>query len=116
MPLPHVWLGSGADRISTSELVGTSWTLLCGPRSQPWRFAADALVRELGIDLRCRRIDAQPGVTDVQQAEFCLAVGIEPDGAVLVRPDGIMAWRCPTVDPDPYAHLRSVVSELLFRC
>ncbi|WP_158891551.1 FAD-dependent monooxygenase [Amycolatopsis anabasis] len=113
---PHVWLGSGASRVSTVDLIGTSWTLLCGPRGRPWRFAADAAVREFGIDLRCHRIGGEaPEVTAEQQEEFCVAAGIEPDGAALVRPDGFLAWRTATLDPEPHTRLRAVLGELLDR-
>jgi hypothetical protein len=29
----------------------------------------------------------------------CIVYGIADDGAVLIRPDGIVAWRSPTGDP-----------------
>jgi putative polyketide hydroxylase len=41
------------------------------------------------------------------------AYGVERDGAVLVRPDGHVAWRCPTAMPQPKAELESVWSGVL---
>jgi hypothetical protein len=52
--------------------------LLTGPGGAAWRAAAPA-----GIDVH--RID-EPGWAEVY--------GTRPDGAVLVRPDGHVAWRC----------------------
>jgi hypothetical protein len=41
------------------------------------------------------------------------AYGIEPDGAVLVRPDGYVAWRSRTGVANPEAALRDVFDRLL---
>jgi putative polyketide hydroxylase len=34
------------------------------------------------------------GLDDVA-GDFCASVGITREGAVLVRPDGFVSWRCP---------------------
>ena len=43
------------------------------------------------------------------------AYGIEPDGAVLVRPDGYVAWRSRSGVANPDATLREVFDRLLGR-
>jgi hypothetical protein len=70
---PHVWLGE--DR-STLDLFGAGFVVL--------RPAGD------GVDDW-----APPGATAhvVDAAPFAAAYGLEPGGATLVRPDGVVAWR-----------------------
>ncbi|HEY3505301.1 MAG TPA: FAD-dependent monooxygenase [Actinocatenispora sp.] len=71
--LPHLRVGG----LSTLDLVGTRPTLLPGPAADDWRRAAD----KLDIPVA----DAGPG--------WPAAAGIDPDGALLVRPDHVVAWR-----------------------
>jgi 2-polyprenyl-6-methoxyphenol hydroxylase-like FAD-dependent oxidoreductase len=88
---PHVWLegADGGDRVSTLDLFGRRFVLLCGPGAAAWSEAGAAAAAELGIDLEVhadlRPADPEHGFTD--------AYGIHPDGAVLVRPDGFVGWR-----------------------
>jgi putative polyketide hydroxylase len=72
-----VWLERNGGKISTLDLFGRGFVLLAGPEGSAWREAA------------C------PGVHVVQIGEtaFPDAYGIPPSGAVLVRPDGFVAWR-----------------------
>lgn len=93
--LPHVRLVGGApDITSTLDLVGPGFALLTGTDSPRWRREADA-VREAGIPVRARalcdgaRREAVPG-------EWARGLGASgPDDALLVRPDGHVAWRAP---------------------
>jgi hypothetical protein len=41
------------------------------------------------------------------------AYGVDRDGAVLVRPDGHVAWRSPTSMPHPKKELERVLSSVL---
>jgi putative polyketide hydroxylase len=41
------------------------------------------------------------------------AAGLSPSGALLVRPDGFVAWRAPDAPPDPAAALRQAARRLL---
>jgi tetracenomycin A2 monooxygenase-dioxygenase len=80
---PHVWVDRAHD-ISTIDLIGPDLTLLTAPAGRPWRDAAASATRHFGSPV------AQP-VVDVP--EWPAAYGVEPTGAVLVRPDGHVAWR-----------------------
>jgi hypothetical protein len=42
-------------------------------------------------------------------------MGVSLDGAVLLRPDGFVAWRSRTVTVDPQACLAQVLSQVLCR-
>jgi putative polyketide hydroxylase len=79
---PHVWLDEGAS-LSTLDLVGP-WFLVL---TTAGRAAAEtALVegRARGLPLRVEVVDSPA---------FLAAYGLAPGAAVLVRPDGHVAWR-----------------------
>jgi hypothetical protein len=48
-------------------------------------------------------------------AHFCDAYGISPDGAVLVRPDGFVAWRSADAGGATADGLAGVLSRVLCR-
>lgn len=89
---PHLWLERAGERISTLDLFGSAFVLLTGPRGGAWCEAAEAAARELRLPLRVYTIGATDGMRDSEGA-WPQRYGIEPEGAVLVRPDGYVAWR-----------------------
>jgi putative polyketide hydroxylase len=46
---------------------------------------------------------------------FAQAYGLGPDGAVLVRPDAVVAWRAPAGAGDPRSAVEEALRRLLFR-
>lgn len=87
---PHLWLPSGE---STIDLFGTGFVLLTGPDGEAWTRIAPEHVS-------VRRLNTTPPRTAA-------------DGAVLVRPDGFVAWRSPTAPADPAATLARVMAKIL---
>jgi 2-polyprenyl-6-methoxyphenol hydroxylase-like FAD-dependent oxidoreductase len=87
---PHVWIGQLDAGLSTLDLFGPSFTLLTSSEGKAWRAPAADAANDLGI-----RIDVYTvGGTGLRDdGRFARAYGLEPDGAVLVRPDGHVAWR-----------------------
>jgi len=82
--LPHRWV----DGRSTLDLAGPGLTLITGPGGTAWAGAAAQLglsVRRAGPDL----------------AGWAGQAGIGDQGALLVRPDHIVAWRSPVPPSDP---------------
>jgi putative polyketide hydroxylase len=78
---PHAWLMRGEKRLSTLDLIGGRFVLLAGDNANEWCDAAQEEAKRLGVRLDCERLAEHQ------------ALGIGRDGAVLVRPDGIVAWR-----------------------
>ena len=108
---PHVWLGAGEARLSTLDLVGSAFTLLAGPGGGAWDGVAARIERELGVPIDRYRIGA-PGLSD--RGGFCRAYALADDGAVLVRPDGHVAWRS-AGGPEADAALGDAVAQILAR-
>ena len=112
IPAPHVWLGQGNDVCSTLDLFGPGFTLLSGPDATAWKPAA-AIARSFGISLADYAIGA-PGLQD-RDHTFLDRYAIKPDGAVLVRPDGYVAWRSATALAEVQQTLTAVLAQLLHR-
>jgi 2-polyprenyl-6-methoxyphenol hydroxylase-like FAD-dependent oxidoreductase len=89
--LPHVWLERDGDRVSTLDLLGPGMTVFTGPDGARWRAAADAVASEVGVTVSVRVVGGAPLCDPA--GEFSTLFGLEPDGAVVVRPDGHIAWR-----------------------
>jgi len=108
---PHVWLGHPEARLSTLDLFGSTFTLLAGPRGDPWCTTAAEVGRELAVPIDRYRIGG-PGLRDA--GGFTKAYGLGEDGAVLVRPDGHVAWRS-AAGPAIATALRDALLHILAR-
>jgi putative polyketide hydroxylase len=88
--LPHYWLERDGHRVSTIDLTG-KWLLLAGPQGTGWIEAAARVAAGFGgLALEAWRVGADLADPD---GGFASAVGISAAGALLVRPDGFVAWR-----------------------
>ncbi|WP_158883213.1 FAD-dependent oxidoreductase [Amycolatopsis anabasis] len=95
--LPHLPVTGGGPGLSTLDLVGPGWTLLTGDGA--WLPAADRAAAALGLELRGHHLaNLGPDWPD-------------PAAAVLVRPDGFVAW-CSSAGDRPDA-LTGVLRRLL---
>jgi hypothetical protein len=50
-----------------------------------------------------------------RDGSFAAAYGLEPGGAVLVRPDGVVAWRTRSMPADPASVLAGAIATTLGR-
>jgi 2,4-dichlorophenol 6-monooxygenase len=107
--LPHAWLTRGNTRVSTHDLLAYDrFTLLTGPDGKRWREAAQVV-----SDVPLATVAIGSGdVLDPDQTWASLAE-IHPDGALLVRPDGHVAWRSRALPEDPAAALAHALDTLL---
>jgi putative polyketide hydroxylase/tetracenomycin A2 monooxygenase-dioxygenase len=99
---PAVWLDADRRR-STLDLYDTRFVLLVGH---------EARLGELGAQpwLDTLRIGEPP--LDHPESDLHEAYGISATGAVLVRPDGHVAWRAERLPSDPAAGLGEVFARL----
>jgi putative polyketide hydroxylase len=92
---PHLWL---EPNFSTLDLFGKNFVLLTGAGGAAWQEAANS-----------HSLD----VHQIAHADFCDAYGIGLQGAVLVRPDGFVAWRAKSMEAEPRATLARSMATIL---
>ncbi|MET8293584.1 MULTISPECIES: FAD-dependent oxidoreductase [unclassified Streptomyces] len=113
---PHMWLTRAGQRLSLLDLYETSFTLLSSPGT-PWKEAAGQVARELGARLDAYTVGSAPEADLVQPegADWEELHELPPGGAVLVRPDGFVAWRSEGPAADPRGALQDALTRLLRR-
>jgi 2,4-dichlorophenol 6-monooxygenase len=109
--LPHLWVRRGTERMPLQDvLAGKGFVLLTAGMAQArWQDAVRVVCREFAMPLTCLSI-AGPGEGDlVDEPENWLRLsGADRGGAVLVRPDGHVAWRARQLPDAPEQDLRKV--------
>lgn len=96
--LPHAWLDLGRSRVSTLDIVGQGrFVLLTGPGGgAPWVAAAKEVQRRTGVNITVKEIGTSRGGLRDSLRQWASVREVEDSGAVLVRPDGHVAWRSKT--------------------
>ncbi len=112
--VPHLWLERQRQRISTLDLLDGRFVLLTGAGGTAWREAAAAVAEKLGIGLAAYRIGPDADLLDLENG-WQAKMGVSSEGAVLVRPDGFVAWRTSTLATSPETRLVQVLSSILCR-
>ncbi|KOG30750.1 FAD-dependent oxidoreductase [Streptomyces resistomycificus] len=113
---PHLPVRRRGELISTLDLYERSFVLLSGAdEASGWHEAALRLAEAMSVPLASYRVGAGSGaeLTPEGDADWSAAHGTAPTGAVLVRPDGFVAWRSPGPVPDAESALRDVLTTLL---
>ena len=111
---PHLWITQAGRSISTLDLFGTGFVLLAAPAGRAWCAAATAAPRRIPrLPLRTHLISS-PDFED-RAGEFAAVYGLTPTGAVLVRPDGFVAWRAKSMIEAPQRNLEHVLDMLRMR-
>src|SRR6202023_1271882 len=110
---PHVWLTHDNQQISTIDMFGPQFVLLAGSDGEAWQRAAQA------IGPSCPPLIAvtigKDGDLGDPDGNWHEAYGVDTDGAVLVRPDGHVAWRSRTSASNPLDVLRTALDRLFGR-
>ena len=103
-------VAAGGNEISTHDLLGRGFRAADRPRA-PWARRRPVAHRRLGR----RRAQDRWRRAGRSGRSFCDAYGIAADGAVLVRPDGFVAWRQPVAGADPGGSAERALSAVLGR-
>jgi 2-polyprenyl-6-methoxyphenol hydroxylase-like FAD-dependent oxidoreductase len=111
---PHLVVGRDGSEISTLDLFDDSFTLLAGARGSGWRNSARSAARLLDVPLHAFTVGAGADLDDAAD-RFDELYGVDADGAVLVRPDGHVAWRSAGDRPDREVELDRALRLILDR-
>ena len=109
---PHLVLDRDGRPTPIHDCFDKAFTLLAGPDGRAWTEAAAALSRRRGLALPAIRLGAEAADTG---GRFEAAYGVGSGGAVLVRPDGIIAWRSRAATADPAGMLGDALDRILDR-
>jgi 2,4-dichlorophenol 6-monooxygenase len=103
---PHLWLNPPENSRSTHDLLDPArFTLLLGEGGGAWRDAAKQVLGSLRSKLQVQELGSLCSANETQWAleQLC---GIGHDGALLIRPDGHVAWRETALASNPEHALR----------
>jgi 2-polyprenyl-6-methoxyphenol hydroxylase-like FAD-dependent oxidoreductase len=104
---PHLWIEKDGQRISTLDLFGRGFVLLTTANGATWVDASRVAARQFtGLDFDAHIVSSR---------EFATAYGIGDNGAVIVRPDGFVAWRAKGITSDPGRTVASALTTVLMR-
>lgn len=96
--VPHVWLDCDSWHISTLDLLDGRFVLLCGSKGAAWYKAACSVGASFGGKLAAYRIGPGGDMVGAGQ-HWSERMGVSTKGAVLIRPDGFVAWRHAQASP-----------------
>ncbi|MBV9195424.1 MAG: FAD-dependent monooxygenase [Solirubrobacterales bacterium] len=108
---PHVFLTRDGERLSALDLFGSRFVLLAGAGATAWHEATRRAAERLRAPLDAHRVGG--GVVLDPDGAFLDAYGISAAGAVLVRPDGFVAWRATDGAGASEAAMGEVLASLL---
>ena len=112
--LPHVWVfDKDGKQHSTLDITGKGkFTILTGIGGDEWVKAAQAVGKELGLDIATRVIGPRRDYED-HVGDWARAREISDGGCLLVRPDHHVAWRAFTMSKTPAKDLTSALKKIL---
>jgi hypothetical protein len=102
--LPHIMLERGGTRVSSIDLVDSGFALFAGPDAGEWSRATQQAARGAGV-----------ACAIIPLGDACDSVGVSPSGAVLVRPDTVVAWRSVAAAADAAATMARVFAAMVGR-
>jgi len=108
-----VWVERHGERISTLDLIDGRFVLLVGPAGKLWQKTAPGVAASRGMELAVYRLAADGDLLDREDG-WRTKLKMSDAGAVLVRPDGFVAWRS-TLPINPERKLGQVLSSILGR-
>ena len=107
----HVTFKHKGKLVSSLDLIGRDFVLLTGPEGAPWARAGMTLAYQQGLPLSVYRIGSD--LLDVD-GKWEWRYGVTPAGAVLLRPDGYVAWRERTAASSASTTLREALEKIMF--
>ncbi|MHC2440006.1 FAD-dependent monooxygenase [Bradyrhizobium sp. USDA 4451] len=100
---PHMWLEPSRKK-STLDWFDKEFTVVTGPLGGEWLEAGKQVSEKIRLPLSLKQLPSADPADGFQ-------LGMR--GAVLVRPDGHVAWRMPWLPSDPAKELAGALSTLL---
>lgn len=111
---PHVWLrDNSGNRVSTIDLAHTRFVLLTTPSGTEWARALRDVAGRRGVEAVAYILGDGGDYQSCEVVDWTQRYGITAMGAVLIRPDGHVAFRAADRDHAPADALDAVFRQLL---
>jgi aklavinone 12-hydroxylase len=108
----HVPFEYKGKPVSSIDLIGRDFVLLTGPEGAAWARAGTTLAYNCELPLTIYRVGAD--LLDVNN-KWGERFGVTSAGAVLLRPDGYIAWRARTAASSALTTLKEALARIMFR-
>ena len=109
---PHLWVQRDGRRMSTLDAFGAGFVLLTGSDGAAWHAAAEGAAAPRRVPIAVHTV-GEAADLEAPAGRFEALCGIEPDGAVLVRPDGFVGWRARRAGDTATADLDDALAAIL---
>jgi putative polyketide hydroxylase len=110
---PHSWVMWQGRQISTVDVYDGGFILLTGPDGTGWTDAAARIGEELGLPLKSFVLGRDLAPVDEPVSDLLGRYGLQPAGALLIRPAGFVGFRSAARSDDEYTRLRDALSQIL---
>ena len=111
--VPHARLERDGQPLSSLDLIDPKgFTLLTGVGGHSWHTSADLIAGRVRTPITVHVIGDRGGLYD-PYGDWATRCEIDTTGCVLVRPDGHVAYRCPTTSPDAPQQLSDAIHRAL---
>lgn len=111
--LPHAWLHIDGAAVSTLDLIeGTNFLLLTGSEGAAWKSAAAKVAANGNVPIRTVVIGPDGDATDPSGTWEQLRE-VATSGALLIRPDGHIAFRTEALPTDPQTVLQAAIDHVI---
>jgi hypothetical protein len=110
---PHSWVQSHGEAISTIDVYDGGFMLFTGPDNAGWVKAADQVREELQVPLGIFGLGSDLSPVDETITDLLQRYGLEPSGALLIRPDGFVGFRSAGRADDEYQALEHALHQIL---
>ncbi len=113
-PLPHAGVERPGERRALRDVAPpTHWLLIAGEDGAAWCAGAAVTAVERGLDLTAVRVGHLDGDWLDPRLAFVRVRGFGRGGAILVRPDRVIAWRSLEPATDAAAQLGAALDQVL---
>lgn len=115
--IPHLWLERQGMRLSPHDLVHDAFVLFTDAAGTRWAEDAATVGDRLSVPLRSYRVGADGEDADLidREGKWTTSSAVGTGGAVLVRPDGYVAWHSSARRDNPADALTGALRSLLGR-
>ena len=109
----HLLLERSGQRLSVLDLIGRNFVFLTGPDALDWANSGLELAKRRRPKLEIYHLGVD--VVDVEN-KWEEKYGVGAQGAVLLRPDGYVAWRSKDSQTSHYTALEKALDQVLCQC